>query len=85
MVEKLKMLEKLNILGVIYYSHMRWNKNINEISEKCGYMLCFLNLRNMNIKNVTILFNGLFFPNVCYRIIPWAGAYGNELKSLQKL
>lgn len=77
--------ENIKYLGVTVDRHMRWDKQINNITNKLRYLLpIFKYLKNFcDIDQLKILYFGLVQCHLSYGILAWGGVTNNYLKKLE--
>ena len=84
---KINRVENTKYLGMIFDSHMRWNKHIEYIYNKTKYLIfIFYKLSKlMTTDTLRMVYYALFHSIVSYGIIAWGRAYPNSKNILNRL
>jgi len=71
-------------LGVYIDQHLKWKHHLLQLTQKLRYLIfIFYKMKSLlNIKQLLIIYHGLFWSVATYGIIAWGGVYENTLQPL---
>ena len=80
----LKKVNEANYLGITLHDTLKWNKHINNITNKiCRASYILTKIRHYtNLNTLKMLYNSLVQPNLTYCLTAWGGAPKSTLKPL---
>ena len=82
---KIKRVEIIKYLGLVFDSNMRWNEHIVFVYNKTKYLIFYKLMNIMSTDCLRMVYYAFFHSIISYGIIAWGGAYSNSINLLKRL